>query len=113
MAQYDHHPGSSSSSSRMIFDEESYSEFQNIGLGQQELEMLRRLPENLQYEYQQEMQDLETSASEPREADIMEYLSATNEFDTDHCIAKGICEVMARGNTTSNQFEKLLLDYYK
>lgn len=113
-----HHHGSGSSSSPVearttFFDDESYDEFQSIGLGQQELDMLRQLPENLQYEYRQEMQELETSASEPREADIMEYLTATNEFDTDHCIAKGICEVMARGNVTSNRFEHLLLDYYK
>ena len=75
--------------------------------------MLRELPENLQYEYKQEMEELETSASEPKQAEIMEYLTATNEFDTDHCIAKGICEVMSRGNRTSNQFENLLLEYYK
>lgn len=109
--------GSSSSSSspsgRTFFDDESFHEFQSIGLGQNELEMLKQLPENLQFEYKQEMQELETSASEPREAEIMEYLTATNEFDSDHCIAKGICEVMARGNRTSNQFENFLLDYYK
>ncbi|CAL8091060.1 unnamed protein product [Orchesella dallaii] len=98
----------SSSSGRMFFDEE----FQSIGLGQQELDMLKQLPENLQYEYKQEMQDLETSASEPKEEHIMEYLTVTNEFDTDHCIAKGICEVMAKGNRTDNRFENLLLDYY-
>ncbi|ODM94426.1 hypothetical protein Ocin01_12258 [Orchesella cincta] len=96
------------SSGRMFFDEE----FQSIGLGQQELDMLKQLPENLQYEYRQEMQDLDTSASEPKEEHIMEYLDVTNQFDTDHCIAKGICEVMAKGNRTDNRFENLLLDYY-
>lgn len=117
-AQYDHHQHQQhhpqqQSSSRTFFDDEEFSEFRSIGLGQQELEMLRQLPENLQFEYRQEMQDLETSSSEPREKDIMEYLTVTNEFDSDHCIAKGICEVMARGNRTGNQFENLLLEYYK
>ncbi len=59
------------------------------------------------------MDQLEASASEPKEEEIQDYLSVANEFDNSACIPKSICEILARGNRTTNQFENQILEYYR
>lgn len=85
----------------------------SLGLSQTDLEQLRRLPDNLKYEYGHEMEQLEAAASEPKEEEIQDYLSVANEFDNGACIQKSICEIMSRGNRTANQFENQILEYYR
>lgn len=77
------------------------------------MEQLRALPDSLKNEYGHEMEVLEASASEPKEEEIQDYLSVASEFDNRGCIPKSICEIMSRGNQTTNLFENQILEYYR
>jgi hypothetical protein len=59
------------------------------------------------------MEQLEAAASEPKEQEIQDYMTMASEFDNSACIPKSICEIMSRGNRTTNQFENEILEYYK
>jgi hypothetical protein len=85
----------------------------SLGLSQTDLEQLRQMPDNLKNEYGHEIQELEAAASEPKEEEIQGYLSMASELDDSACIPRSICEIMARRNRTSSQFENQIFDYYK
>ncbi|CAG7734289.1 unnamed protein product [Allacma fusca] len=69
-------------------------------------------PEELNeiYEYE-DYQDL--PGREPRDEDMMPYLTMANELDQDACLPKGVCEVVAKGNGSHlNHFENMVYDLY-
>jgi len=105
----------SSSSSSNNYDGHYFDRLNvgSLGLSQTDMEQLRHLPDYLKTEYGHEMQELEAVASEPKEEEIQGYLSMASEFDEKSCIPRSICEIMARRNRTSSQFENQVFDYYK
>ncbi|OXA59702.1 hypothetical protein Fcan01_05589 [Folsomia candida] len=110
-----HHSSSSHSSSfHPTTGEDYFQRYQisSLGLSSTDLEQLRALPDSLKNEYGHEMEVLEASASEPKEEEIQDYLSVASEFDNRGCIPKSICEIMSRGNQTTNLFENQILEYY-
>jgi len=55
----------------------------------------------------------ENMIPEIHDSDIMPYFTLASEFDTDGCLPKGVCEVMARGNRSQmNMFETMVYDDY-